>query len=145
MALSRPAFESSVLVREEVAPLLASRAQAHMILKNWAEGAADCKGSWFCYSSAQQGQGQVQGGLTAAAAAAWNKLDIRGNCIRRGKCLVEMGMWDKAKKWAEEVDGEVFSKEQAVGGGGGGGVVANYREWEDLKREVGEGYAKSRQ
>ncbi|KJZ77254.1 hypothetical protein HIM_03575 [Hirsutella minnesotensis 3608] len=45
MALTRPLWEPAALVREEVSGLLANRAQAHMALRNWPEGAVDARPS----------------------------------------------------------------------------------------------------
>src|SRR5450432_1983552 len=45
MALTRPLWEPSGLVRDEVAGLYANRAQAHMAMQNWAEGALDAEAS----------------------------------------------------------------------------------------------------
>ncbi|KAI9746649.1 MAG: hypothetical protein M1818_000363 [Claussenomyces sp. TS43310] len=76
MALTRPLWEPSGLVRDEVAGLLANRAQAHMALQNWAEGAVDAEGS-------------VEAKKIGNAKAWW----------RRGRCLVEMGRFDEAREW----------------------------------------------
>ena len=123
MALSRPGFESNVLVREELAPLLASRAQAHMILKQWAEGAADGKSAVECVRGLNPQQLQMQGPGGGPAAM---KEVLGKACVRRGRCLVEMGLWEEAKRWVDEVDG------------------GEGREWEDLKKEIAEGWKKSR-
>ncbi|KFY23955.1 hypothetical protein V491_02339, partial [Pseudogymnoascus sp. VKM F-3775] len=45
MALKRPAWEPSGLVRDEVSGLLANRAQAHMALRSWPEGWKDAEAS----------------------------------------------------------------------------------------------------
>ena len=76
MALLRPAWEPSAIVRDEVAVLLANRAQVNMSLQAWPEGAADAEGS---VEMKRQGN-----------AKAW---------WRRGKCLVEMGKWEEAAEW----------------------------------------------
>ncbi|KAJ4302045.1 hypothetical protein N0V88_002181 [Collariella sp. IMI 366227] len=76
MALTRPAWEPSQLVREEAHALYSNRAQAHMHLGNWAEGAVDAEAS---VEAKRQGN-----------AKAW---------FRRGKCLVEMGRLHEAREW----------------------------------------------
>ncbi|KAF4980196.1 hypothetical protein FDECE_17931 [Fusarium decemcellulare] len=86
MALTRPMWEPAALVREEVSGLLANRAQAHMALQNWAEGAVDAHAS-------------VEARWVGNAKGWW----------RRGKCLVEMGRFEEAKDWVKrglEVEGE---------------------------------------
>lgn len=86
MALTRPAWEPSQLVREEVHQLLSNRAQAHMQLGGWPEAAADAEAS---VEAKRQGN-----------AKAW---------FRRGKCLVEMGRLEEAREWVGkglEVEGE---------------------------------------
>lgn len=86
MALTRPAWEPSQLVREEVAALYANRAQAHMALQSWAEGAVDAEAS-------------VEAKRAGNAKAWW----------RRGKCLMEMGRTEEAREWVKrglEVEGE---------------------------------------
>lgn len=86
MALTRPAWEPSQLVREEVAGLYANRAQAHMALQNWPEGAVDAE----CSVEAKKG----------GNAKAW---------WRRGRCLVEMGRLEEAREWVSkglEMEGE---------------------------------------
>lgn len=86
MALTRPAWEPAALVREEVSALLANRAQAHMALQNWPEGAVDAETS-------------VEARRTGNAKAWW----------RRGRCLVEMGRLEEARTWVKnglEVEGE---------------------------------------
>ncbi|KAK6857834.1 hypothetical protein PG995_005533 [Apiospora arundinis] len=86
MALGRPLWEPQGLVREEVANLYANRAQAHMALQNWAEGAVDAEAS-------------VEAKRAGNAKAWW----------RRGKCLLEMGRLDEAFDWVGrglEMEGE---------------------------------------
>lgn len=86
MALTRPAWEPSQLVREEVHALYSNRAQAHMHLGNWPEGAVDAEAS---VEAKRQGN-----------AKAW---------FRRGRCLVEMGRLDEAREWVArglEFEGE---------------------------------------
>ncbi|KAL8923685.1 MAG: hypothetical protein Q9208_004437 [Pyrenodesmia sp. 3 TL-2023] len=86
MALGRPGWEPSQLVREEASLLYANRAQAYMAGQMWAEGAADAECSVECKRA---GNGK-----------AW---------WRRGKCLVEMGRWRDAANWVKEgleVEGE---------------------------------------
>lgn len=43
MALQRPLWEPAALVREEVSMLYANRAQSHMAMGNWPEGAVDAR------------------------------------------------------------------------------------------------------
>lgn len=76
MALSRPLWEPCGLVRDEVAGLYANRAQAHMALQNWVEGAMDAESS-------------VEAKRVGNAKAWW----------RRGRCLMEMGRLEEAKEW----------------------------------------------
>ncbi|KAL9596635.1 MAG: hypothetical protein Q9219_005672 [cf. Caloplaca sp. 3 TL-2023] len=86
MALGRPGWEPSQLVREEASLLYANRAQAHMAAGMWADGAADAECSVECKRS---GNGK-----------AW---------WRKGKCLVEMGRWREAGEWVKEgleIEGE---------------------------------------
>ncbi|KAL2268903.1 hypothetical protein VTJ83DRAFT_3749 [Remersonia thermophila] len=86
MALTRPAWEPSQLVREEVHALYSNRAQAHIQLGKWPEGAADAEAS---VEAKRQGN-----------AKAW---------FRRGKCLMEMGRLDEAREWVArglEFEGE---------------------------------------
>lgn len=86
MATQRPLWEPAALVREEVSSLLANRAQAHMALQQWAEGAVDAEAS-------------VEARRVGNAKAWW----------RRGKCLMEMGRLDEAREWVKkglEVEGE---------------------------------------
>ncbi|KAF1833255.1 hypothetical protein BDW02DRAFT_570239 [Decorospora gaudefroyi] len=79
MALGRPQWEPSGLVREEVAGLLSNRAQAHMAQQHWAEGAVDAEAS-------------VEMKKGGNAKGWW----------RRGKCLLEMGRWDEAELWVKQ-------------------------------------------
>ncbi|ATY67421.1 tetratricopeptide repeat domain containing protein [Cordyceps militaris CM01] len=86
MALGRPQWEPSALVREEVSGLLANRAQAHMALLNWPEGAVD-------------GLASVEARRVGNAKAWW----------RRGRCLFEMARLEEAREWVKEgleVEGE---------------------------------------
>jgi len=76
MALGRPLWEPSGLVRDEVAGLYANRAQAHMALSNWAEGSIDAEAS-------------VEAKKAGNAKAWW----------RKGRCLIEMGRLEEAKEW----------------------------------------------
>lgn len=85
-ALDRPMWEPQALVREEVSGLLANRAQAHMALQNWPEGAVDAEAS-------------VEARRVGNAKAWW----------RRGRCLLEMHRLDEARDWVKkglEVEGE---------------------------------------
>ena len=84
--MTRPMWEPAALVREEVSSLLANRAQAHMALQNWAEGAVDAHAS-------------VEARWVGNAKAWW----------RRGRCLSEMGRLEEARDWVKrglEVEGE---------------------------------------
>ena len=86
MALARPLWEPQQLVREEIAALYSNRAQAHMAMQSWAEGAVDAEAS-------------VEAKKGGNAKAWW----------RRGKCLMEMGRYDEAKEWVGrglEMEGE---------------------------------------
>ncbi|ETS76886.1 hypothetical protein PFICI_10760 [Pestalotiopsis fici W106-1] len=86
MALKRPYWEPQQLVREEIASLYANRAQAHMGLQSWAEGAVDAEAS-------------VEAKRVGNAKAWW----------RRGRCLYEMGRLDEARDWVSrglEMEGE---------------------------------------
>lgn len=86
MALARPLWEPAPLVREEVSGLLANRAQAHMAVSNWPEGAVDAEAS-------------VEARRVGNAKGWW----------RRGRCLLEMGRLDEAREWVKrglEVEGE---------------------------------------
>lgn len=76
MALDRPLWEPSGLVREEVAALLANRAQARVSMGRWPEGAVDAEAS---IEMKRQGNPK-----------AW---------WRRAKCLMEMGRVDEAREW----------------------------------------------
>jgi translocation protein SEC72 len=86
MAMQRPMWEPAALVREEISGLLANRAQAHMAMQNWAEGAVDAHAS-------------VEARWVGNAKAWW----------RRGRCLAEMGRFEEARDWVRrglEVEGE---------------------------------------
>lgn len=86
MALTRPQWEPSQLVNEEVATLYANRAQAYMAIQSWPEGALDAETS-------------VEAKKTGNAKAWW----------RRGKCLLEMGRLEEAQEWVRrglEMEGE---------------------------------------
>jgi translocation protein SEC72 len=76
MALGRPGWEPSGLVREEVAGLYANRAQANMAIQEWAQGAVD-----------------------AEASVEMRKVGNAKGWWRRGKCLVEMGRLEEAQAW----------------------------------------------
>ena len=79
MALGRPHWEPSGLVREEVSSLLSNRAQANMAQQNWAEGAID-----------------------AEASVEMKKVGNAKGWWRRGKCLLEMGRLDEADVWVKQ-------------------------------------------
>lgn len=86
MALARPTWEPNQLVREEVSNLYANRAQSHMALTQWAEGAVDAEAS-------------VEAKRVGNAKAWW----------RRGRCLLEMGRLPEAREWVKralELEGE---------------------------------------
>jgi translocation protein SEC72 len=76
IAAARPAWEPAALARDELCALYSNRAQAHMGLSRWAEGAVDAQ----CSVELKR----------AGNAKAW---------WRRGKCLVEMGRWEEAAEW----------------------------------------------
>jgi translocation protein SEC72 len=76
MALKRPLWEPSGLVRDEVAGLYANRAQTHMAMRSWAEGWKDAEAS-------------VEAKKVGNAKAWW----------RGGRCLSEMGRWEEAREW----------------------------------------------
>ncbi|KAJ9134633.1 TPR-like protein [Pleurostoma richardsiae] len=109
MALTRPLWEPQQLVREEVASLYANRAQAHMAMQGWAEGAVDAEAS-------------VEAKKIGNAKAWW----------RRGRCLMEMGRYDEAKEWVgrglemEGEEGELVALLRDIDGkivkGGSGGA-----------------------
>lgn len=79
MALGRPHWEPSGLVREEVSSLLSNRAQANMSQQNWAEGAVD-----------------------AEASVELKKVGNAKGWWRRGKCLLEMGRLEEAEQWVKQ-------------------------------------------
>ena len=79
MALGRPSWEPSGLVREEVSSLLSNRAQANMAQQLWAEGAID-----------------------AEASVEMKKVGNAKGWWRRGKCLLEMGRLDEAELWVKQ-------------------------------------------
>jgi translocation protein SEC72 len=79
MALGRPAWEPSGLVREELSGLLSNRAQANMAQQNWAEGAID-----------------------AEASVEMKKIGNAKGWWRRGKCLLEMGRLEEAALWVKQ-------------------------------------------
>lgn len=86
MALARPPWERSQVVRDEVSALFANRAQTCMTLRRWAEGGVDAEAS-------------VEAKRVGNAKAWW----------RRGKCLLEMGRLGEAREWVGrglEVEGE---------------------------------------
>lgn len=78
MALGRPGWEPAGLVREEASALYANRAQAHMAVQEWADGAVDAECS-------------VELKRVGNAKAWW----------RRGRCLLEMGRLQEARAWVE--------------------------------------------
>lgn len=85
MALGRPSWEPSALVKEEAGVLFANRAQAYMAAQMWPEGASD-------------GETSVELKRNGNGKAWW----------RRGRCLCEMGRWEEARTWVQsglEVEG----------------------------------------
>lgn len=85
MALGRPSWEPSALVKEEAGLLFANRAQAYMAAGMWPEGASDAATS---VELKRVGNGK-----------AW---------WRKGRCLCEMGRWEEARGWVRsglEVEG----------------------------------------
>lgn len=79
MALDRPPWEASGLVREELSALHGNRAQALMGQQSWPEAALDAK-----ISAEMKRVGNVKG---------W---------WRRGQCLKEMGRLDEARDWVRQ-------------------------------------------
>jgi translocation protein SEC72 len=79
MALDRPPWEASGLVREELSALHGNRAQALMGLQNWPEAALDAK-----IGVEMKRVGNVKG---------W---------WRRGQCLREMGLLEEARDWVRQ-------------------------------------------
>ena len=72
-------------MKDEVSLILCNRAQAHIALGNWPEGAVDAGTS---VEMKRIGNGK-----------AW---------WRKGRCLVEMSRWDEAQEWVSkglEVEG----------------------------------------
>ncbi|KAI9374610.1 hypothetical protein BJX61DRAFT_532250 [Aspergillus egyptiacus] len=86
MALTRPPWEPVGVIREELAALYSNRAQAWMSQQGWVEGMLDARAS----VEAKQ-IGNVK---------AW---------YRGGKCMVEMGRWEEARRFVNrglEVEGK---------------------------------------
>lgn len=79
MALDRPPWEASGLVREELSALHGNRAQALMSQQAWPEGAVDAK-----ISTEMKRVGNIKG---------W---------WRRGQCLKEMGRLEEARDWLKQ-------------------------------------------
>jgi len=77
MAKTRPGWEPAGLVREEIAALFANRAQAHMSMREWADGAVD-----------------------ALASVEMRAVNNTKGWWRRSKCLMEMGRFDEARDTA---------------------------------------------
>ncbi|KAL5114556.1 hypothetical protein ACEQ8H_007589 [Pleosporales sp. CAS-2024a] len=106
MALGRPVWEPSGLVREEVSSLLSNRAQAQMAQQLWAEGALDAEAS-------------VEMKKVGNAKAWW----------RRGKCLLEMGRLDEAETWVgqglefEATEQDLVSLKDEIEKKKGGGAI----------------------
>jgi translocation protein SEC72 len=74
MALTRPVWEPSLLLRDELQQLYANRAQAHMGINNWPEALADVNAS-------------IEFKKAGNPKAHW----------RKGKCLREMGRLEEAR------------------------------------------------
>lgn len=104
MALGRPGWEPSSLVREEASAVLGQRAQAYLQAGMWAEAAADARCVVELNRRVGQGQGQGDKGNGGIEKKAY---------VQRGRCLVEMGRWEEAREWV----GEGL---EGVGGGGAG-------------------------
>ena len=79
MAISRPQWEPSGLVREELSALYGNRAQAHMGKAEWPAAAADAECS-------------VELKKVGNAKGWW----------RRGRRLLEMGRLEEAREWVRE-------------------------------------------
>ncbi|KAL1638899.1 hypothetical protein SLS58_008484 [Diplodia intermedia] len=79
VAIQRPQWEPSGLIREELCALYANRAQAYMSLQDWASGAVDAETS-------------VDLKKVQNAKAWW----------RRGRCLLEMGRAKEARDWVAQ-------------------------------------------
>ena len=91
MALTRPPWEPSQIVRDEASILFSNRAQAHIGLQNWPEAAVDAETSVELKPAPGQGK-------------AW---------WRRGKCLLEMDRLAEAQAWVDRAL-EVESGEGAL-------------------------------
>ncbi|KAH0544435.1 hypothetical protein FGG08_001462 [Glutinoglossum americanum] len=76
MAVGRPGWEPSALVRDEVSALYANRAQAHMAMQNWPQAMIDAESS-------------VEMKRVGNTKGWW----------RKGRCLVEMGRLEEAMVW----------------------------------------------
>ncbi|KAF2158067.1 translocation protein SEC72 [Myriangium duriaei CBS 260.36] len=79
MAVQRPVWEASGLVREELSALYGNRAQARMGLRDWPGAAVDAECS-------------VELKKVGNAKGWW----------RRGSCLREMGRYEEAAEWVRE-------------------------------------------
>jgi translocation protein SEC72 len=97
MAATRPAWEPSGLVREELSLCYLARAAANTESNNWVEGWKDAECSTECKKGPQVGpQGQRIPGNPRAY-------------ILGARCLIEMSRFDDAIKWLEraiEVEGK---------------------------------------
>jgi translocation protein SEC72 len=80
MALKRPPWEPSGIVRDEVSILMSNRAQARIGLQEWPEGAVDALTSVDLKPAPGQGK-------------AW---------WRRARCLMEMGRLNEALDWVNK-------------------------------------------
>ncbi|GAB1737785.1 hypothetical protein NU219Hw_g2266t1 [Hortaea werneckii] len=79
MAMDRPPFEASGLVREELCALYNNRAQAYMAQQMWPEAAVD-----------------------AESAVEMKRIGNIKGWWRRGQCLREMGRMEEAKDWVRQ-------------------------------------------
>ncbi|KAI9862950.1 MAG: hypothetical protein M1813_004123 [Trichoglossum hirsutum] len=98
MAVGRPGWEPSGLVRDEVSALYANRAQAHMAMQNWPQAMIDAESS-------------VEMKRVGNTKGWW----------RKGRCLVEMGRLEEAKDWIDkaldvEEDAELKALSKEIGG-----------------------------
>lgn len=109
MALGRPGWEPSSLVREEASALFSQRAQAYIQAGMWPEGAADA-------SCAVELNRRVGGNNNSNGNNTGGGGNEKKAYAQRGRCLVEMGRWEEAREWVRE------GLEVAGGGGGGGGA-----------------------
>ena len=102
MAATRPGWEPTGLVREELGLCYLARAAANAEANNWVEGWKDAECSIECKRGPQTGpQGQRIPGNPRAF-------------ILGGRCLLEMSRFDDAVKWLERAI-DIEGKEGAEG------------------------------